>query len=571
MLLNLIYEYVDAINTGGVPQILTSLERVISAELRKISDDLLIEYHEKSGEFWEMDKMPFDEEEIRGLHRDLVSTIMNKFDLRSKEIGELAEVSDIRTELSDKIEKNYSEILLQNEQSSQESCKKLINEILNSFPLPLVLKWDDVQIGFIKDRKADFMRFFDVYKKCARGPHKYDLYSECMPSFLFDFFAKYIDNVKTLHDEEINDVKVFLAQAREGEERLRNRLNDQQEAINRMEQQKDFWKLELEKAEKEMNSTLRKKTNDEQYLAEQNKELEEKLAAKKLKIKNLKKDKKELEDSMVTLKKERKDMLTQNSLFNHKVLDLEKELVVYRTKTYETGQESPEVAKQLTVIQNQIEYIRQSIASKDPANKRSDLGEQLIEKENEISQLKLNYTEELTKAKEDYKKKIQTYKDRYQLATEDFNKRFEMVKNENSKLKAQIVDYKTNHDSIQKKEKIIENLYEEKRRLTESVNFVNQKYDTNQRVIEEVFSRDIERKTNRIEELDFERAMINSQITELKSKFDGLHDATRESIKRAAGKNHNLKHSLKTLEEMDKDSAQRIRDYFRDINNPVSY
>lgn len=44
MLLNLTKNYLQAINTGGVPQILTSMERVISSEMKRIFDTLVKEY-----------------------------------------------------------------------------------------------------------------------------------------------------------------------------------------------------------------------------------------------------------------------------------------------------------------------------------------------------------------------------------------------------------------------------------------------------------------------------------------------------------------------------------------------
>ena len=51
MFLSLAFEYTQAINEGYIPEILTSLERIISAEIRKITDDTLREYHEKVNKF----------------------------------------------------------------------------------------------------------------------------------------------------------------------------------------------------------------------------------------------------------------------------------------------------------------------------------------------------------------------------------------------------------------------------------------------------------------------------------------------------------------------------------------
>jgi len=44
MFINLALEYIHAINTGGVPTILNSLERVISSEIRRVQEETKMEY-----------------------------------------------------------------------------------------------------------------------------------------------------------------------------------------------------------------------------------------------------------------------------------------------------------------------------------------------------------------------------------------------------------------------------------------------------------------------------------------------------------------------------------------------
>ena len=44
MLLNLCKLYLESINTGGVPQILTSLERVVSGEMKRLFDEFAKQY-----------------------------------------------------------------------------------------------------------------------------------------------------------------------------------------------------------------------------------------------------------------------------------------------------------------------------------------------------------------------------------------------------------------------------------------------------------------------------------------------------------------------------------------------
>lgn len=56
--LNLIREYIDAMNSGKVPEVLTSLERVLECEARQITESLMTHYREAMGKFT---GKPYDE------------------------------------------------------------------------------------------------------------------------------------------------------------------------------------------------------------------------------------------------------------------------------------------------------------------------------------------------------------------------------------------------------------------------------------------------------------------------------------------------------------------------------
>jgi len=46
MLLNLAFEYCDALNNDIAPQVYSTVERVLFAETRKICDDLIMEFYD---------------------------------------------------------------------------------------------------------------------------------------------------------------------------------------------------------------------------------------------------------------------------------------------------------------------------------------------------------------------------------------------------------------------------------------------------------------------------------------------------------------------------------------------
>lgn len=71
--LNLVREYVDAINGGRVPEILTSLERVLESEARQVTEGLMNSYKEAMNNL--IGNRALDESVIEKNHRDFVRKI----------------------------------------------------------------------------------------------------------------------------------------------------------------------------------------------------------------------------------------------------------------------------------------------------------------------------------------------------------------------------------------------------------------------------------------------------------------------------------------------------------------
>mmetsp|Transcript_5795 Transcript_5795/g.5004 ORF Transcript_5795/g.5004 Transcript_5795/m.5004 type:complete len:109 (-) Transcript_5795:346-672(-) len=75
MLLNLAQCYVESINKGGVPEILTSLERVINNESKKIYESTVKEYMKLAEEKISDKSLPMPEDEILKRHREIVDIL----------------------------------------------------------------------------------------------------------------------------------------------------------------------------------------------------------------------------------------------------------------------------------------------------------------------------------------------------------------------------------------------------------------------------------------------------------------------------------------------------------------
>lgn len=73
--LNLVREYIEAINTGKVPEILTSLERVLQSQARTITEEMRKKYNEAMGKVFNESEGPVDESYLQKNHRNFVKEI----------------------------------------------------------------------------------------------------------------------------------------------------------------------------------------------------------------------------------------------------------------------------------------------------------------------------------------------------------------------------------------------------------------------------------------------------------------------------------------------------------------
>lgn len=74
----------NAINTGGVPTILNSLESVINGQIRKEFEEARGEYLRRVNLVFSVDKLPMDEEKFNSTHKAIVEDIFNYLKLKSK-------------------------------------------------------------------------------------------------------------------------------------------------------------------------------------------------------------------------------------------------------------------------------------------------------------------------------------------------------------------------------------------------------------------------------------------------------------------------------------------------------
>jgi len=118
------------------------------------------------------DRIPVEEEQLRSKYKELSAEVIKKFEVQTREFAEVAQLIDLRNELLDKMETDFESRLQMNDELSQSLCKRIVNELFNSFNLPALLSMEDIRESLILEYKQKFLVFYDNYKKFAKGTHK---------------------------------------------------------------------------------------------------------------------------------------------------------------------------------------------------------------------------------------------------------------------------------------------------------------------------------------------------------------------------------------------------------------
>mmetsp|Transcript_23612 Transcript_23612/g.20533 ORF Transcript_23612/g.20533 Transcript_23612/m.20533 type:complete len:103 (-) Transcript_23612:394-702(-) len=85
----------------------------------------------------------------------------------------------------------------------------MINECFGSFELGEFDSLSDFTESFIKEYRDKFVEIYDNYREYAKGPRKFELFSDFMPRFLFDFFERIFSTLTRLQDKEINGLRII--------------------------------------------------------------------------------------------------------------------------------------------------------------------------------------------------------------------------------------------------------------------------------------------------------------------------------------------------------------------------
>lgn len=110
MLLGLALEYLDALNNKEVPVILSSFERVVQVESRRFTEKLFEEVTAKLAQVCDESLMPFEEEDLDQIYRDIVDYSNKRLADKLSDISSVENLVEMRHEFEKRLRSYFKGI-----------------------------------------------------------------------------------------------------------------------------------------------------------------------------------------------------------------------------------------------------------------------------------------------------------------------------------------------------------------------------------------------------------------------------------------------------------------------------
>ncbi|CAK55991.1 unnamed protein product (macronuclear) [Paramecium tetraurelia] len=551
MFLKLSLEYVDAINSGGIPQILTSLDRVIQQEARNLLEELKSQYSKKYQDALQKMKPPFEDEELIQLQKQIEAEIFQRLEQKSKEIIDNSKINSMKKELHEMMSQDLQTRLEINKEQSTTVANQILQKFFNTFQIPVLENVDSIKPSLLVDQFQVYSRFFKYYMETVKGHQKYKHFSEKVPSFLFSHFEKLILSVQKVYIEENNQTKKYLVQAREGEERLRKTIANQESLLYEIQKERDQLKYEVENWTRESNKQEKIKSLELEACQAKVGQLTQELQNKKEKSQKLKQDYQNLQEQLQRVRNE----------LNGKRVECQ-QLLKRMSDDSQSFRESGEDISNDLVLQYK-DMKQQAHQMNDFFKRRAmDHSQQSIFLQ-EINKLQQDKFNEIIKLREDYKQKKQKMKEdlEQEKIRKSLKNNLEHFIKQNEELKAKNMTYYEKYEQAQKNQQHLKQMSAENQRLSQRLEEKSENLDMHIQVIEN-FTKDIEKLTSIREDLEQKLAFMNSEKSQLVSFKESFPYILKEALKWVLKQNSKIKHAMKSVGE---EEQKIIRDCFHEV------
>eukprot|EP00743_Colponemidia_sp_Colp-15_P008693 GILK01009463.1.p1 GENE.GILK01009463.1~~GILK01009463.1.p1 ORF type:complete len:932 (-),score=224.61 GILK01009463.1:83-2848(-) len=253
MLVGLALEYVQALNGGAVPNILSAWDRVVAQQARRASEESFRCYQQEMRRQFPDPELPVEAEELAKAHEDVSDLCLNSFDVQISE--ESAALKQLRDDIKKRFKREYERLQEQNFMMSKAFCEDLIVKLLPPVKEPLTKLTDtnttnttvgsagessdeSIVSSVVFEVKQQWLRLVQSYREQSRGPAKELVLSEFDSEFLMETFSSILQKQTRLSKQQsmelalrLNVAETQLKEVRVREADLRKENQEQHRAF----------------------------------------------------------------------------------------------------------------------------------------------------------------------------------------------------------------------------------------------------------------------------------------------------------------------------------------------------
>ncbi|CAI2384181.1 unnamed protein product [Moneuplotes crassus] len=408
MLLGMAIEYTEAINSGTVPTIYNSFERVAHAEAQRFVDNQIEKYKiELKHTISEDSEHPLNEEDIDDIFNKFLKKSIKSLAIKLYDTVSVSAFLEVQKQLEKSLKEDFNEVKNINYQKSLKYNYDYLVKSFKDMKNEKIETVEDINPSFIQTYYEEYYELCNKYDRASIGPAK----SEAFCKFInFDFnnaHQELLDDLDLAFKEDINNLQIRVLELQKSEQKWISILNSLKNSITASEDQRQKLYEEKKNLEEKIEE-LQKVINDS--TSEHSKKVE-------IRLLKLKSDKKLIETKI----KEKKETVDDY----RKEID-ELEVVLQNNKDQKLTLQRDKI-KEVSTRKNKLQLMRNEYDQRKQKFKdKSDfiaLNSAFKVIKNSLDDVKALLAEQ-DKSK-DIKSKIQELRKKYEEAT-DYGKSIEL-------------------------------------------------------------------------------------------------------------------------------------------------
>ncbi|EAS02056.2 amine-terminal domain guanylate-binding protein (macronuclear) [Tetrahymena thermophila SB210] len=539
MFLGLVQEYLQSINTGGIPTILNSLESVISQQVRKEFEDARAEYLRRVNLVFSVDKLPIDEEKFNSTHKAIVDDIFNMLKVKSRNFLDSEQLQVLRKDLQEIMDSEYKIKSTLNTQVSENNSLKIFLNLIQRLSLPTFANSDQIQPNFLIQKYEELQKLLQQYNQQAQGNFKYTIFFQKFPGKIFEFFNAVIGRIYKLFQEDIQKLKVKLQQSNESQDLIRSQIALFEKTNKDLQTEIDEHKNIADQLRRERK--LYSAESGGQVDFGKTEEFEMHIDKLNQRIDKLKQENQELQDTLHKTKLDLNDKVLEIQLLKKEIEDL---------RVIEQSGAGGEMAQQLPDAIGALKDLKQQITQMDDFfSSRSTLNSSVGSVEQHQQEFEL-YRQEKIKLRLDFKQKLESYKQLVESEKEGLKKNIDVLNSYINELRAKNMQFITQNEEWKKKATVYNDLSDEFNKLKEAFAAKQSNIDSLSQLNQQLQG-EIQKLQERQFSIEEQLAEIKIENVEMKSFKEDIFDVMRESLRLVQNKNNSLQNALKRLNEKD--------------------